>query len=128
MRGSYIEMASESSALGCPPGPGTRERWLPIAPAYGSYPAAGSEQPAPPPGTLAYDLDGRLVIYAGLWGWQRLRWWAHGRRLVMADLEPGEQEARRLYLRKRAEERRGERHADGGLGEDGFRSASRGAV
>lgn len=127
MRGSYIEMACESSAHSSRPAHGTLDRWLPIAPAYGSYPAAGAEQQPPPPGTLAYDLEGRLVIYAGLWGWQRLRWWAHGRRLVMADLEPGEQEARRLYLRKRAQER-GDRRADGGMGEDGPRSPARGAV
>ena len=127
MRGSCIETGFESLGSACRQGHGTLERWLPIAPAYGSYPAAGAEQQPPPPGTLAYDLEGRLVIYAGLWGWQRLRWWAHGRRLVMADLEPGEQEARRLYLRKRAQER-GERRADGGLGADGPRSPARGAV
>ena len=93
----------------------TTERELPIAPVYGSWADAcrqahGTERP-PVPGTIAFDLDGHIVIYAGIHGWQRLRWWSHGRRLVMADLSLGEQEARRLYLRAKAAQRRERSHA-----------------
>ena len=89
-------MASESSALDCPPGPGISD-YCPVA------------------GALVTGIDGRLWVYTGgIWGWQRLRWWEYGRRLIMADLEPGEQEARRIYLRIRALERRERRMENSG--------------
>lgn len=56
------------------------------------------------PGDI-FRIGGRLAVYTGLFGWQRLRWWEGGRRLLMSDLTIGEQEARRIYLRIKARER-----------------------
>lgn len=59
------------------------------------------------PGEIAY-IGERLAVYTGgIYGWQRLRWWSGGARLVMRDLSAGEQEARRIYLKTRARERKG---------------------
>lgn len=70
------------------------------------FPLAHGTSPGRP-GEIAY-LGEQLAVYTGgIWGWQRLRWWSGGVRLVMADLTPGEQEARRIYLRERAKARRG---------------------
>lgn len=70
------------------------------------FPLARGTSPGRP-GEIAY-IGERLAVYTGgIWGWQRLRWWSGGVRLVMRDLSAGEQEARRIYLRERARARRG---------------------
>lgn len=70
------------------------------------FPLAHGTSPGRP-GEIAYIGDQLAVYTGGIWGWQRLRWWSGGVRLVMRDLTPGEQEARRIYLRERAKMRRG---------------------
>ena len=39
-----------------------------------------------------------------------LRWWSDGKRLKMSDLEPVEEEARRIYWRERSRRRREKVH------------------
>lgn len=99
---------------------------------WGQYfPLARGTSPGRP-GEIAY-IGEKLAVYTGgIWGWQRLRWWSGGARLVMADLTPGEQEARRIYLRERAKARRGRtmlgRSAQGPReGDDGHDSDREGA-
>lgn len=83
-------------------------------------------------GEIAY-IGEKLAVYTGgVWGWQRLRWWSGGVRLVMRDLTPGEQEARRIYLRERAKARRGRAMLEGSAqgpreGDDGHDSDREGA-
>lgn len=95
------------------------------------FPLARGTSPGRP-GEIAYVGEQLAVYTGGIWGWQRLRWWSGGVRLVMADLTPGEQEARRIYLRERAKARRGramlERSAqgprEGADGRDGDREGA----